>query len=437
MSVTPPSFAERKTGFKLPPSVTRDKLLSQETRRTKALEEQKRRRAEKFDSSRQLDLFADLNLGPSDDDELSPTKEYSGATGLGAYVSMLDSSTGGDIDPTTIQQDPPIDQGAKRRPKKKRRARHRGDGPAKPSKWADKCMYAELLEMAADDVWDAPDGSTVDGLPDDLETGWLAVAPVPAGKRCLAVTHQSSGVSGVVPNTTLRSRLLGKLLVPRFPTPLPPMTVLDCILDSNWRENGILHILDVVTWKGQDIADCETPFRFWWRDTRLAELAQSPPPSLPLTGIETAPLPKYHFSYPTTFIPIPYHADTTLATLSNYIIPEAQSTRIIEVSVPRSLTQAPPDGSMDIDASQSSIGTAPLATFPASIPADGLLLYVSEASYEAGTSPLSSWIPIVGYTDGHEPVKDQPVPIASGPGPLEACVSAYYEEAEVVWSDGY
>ena len=33
----------------------------------------------------------------------------------------------------------------------------------------------------------------------------------------------------------------------------------------------------------------------------------------------------------------------------------------------------------------------------ASIQPDGLLLYVSEASYESGTSPLSSWIPISGY----------------------------------------
>ncbi len=46
-----------------------------------------------------------------------------------------------------------------------------------------------------------------------------------------------------------------------FPSSLPPHTVLDCILDDNWRSNGILHILDVIKWKGQDIADCETPFR--------------------------------------------------------------------------------------------------------------------------------------------------------------------------------
>lgn len=153
----------------------------------------------------------------------------------------------------------------------------------KPSKWADKCMYAELLEMISDDPWSSgvpPNDATTfhDGLPKDLETGWIAVAPVPRGKRCLAVTHQSAGIAGIgeyhspsvskdvlhillVPNTTLRSRLLGKSLIHRFPSSLPPLTILDCILDENWRDNGILHVLDVVKWKGQDVGDCEAGFR--------------------------------------------------------------------------------------------------------------------------------------------------------------------------------
>jgi snurportin-1 len=33
------------------------------------------------------------------------------------------------------------------------------------------------------------------------------------------------------------------------------------------------------------------------------------------------------------------------------------------------------------------------------IESDGLLLYVAEANYESGTSPLSSWIPVVTYDD--------------------------------------
>lgn len=152
-------------------------------------------------------------------------------------------------------------------------------------------MYAELLEMR--DV-ETHTGSglgegilstveSVDGLPEDLEEGWVAVAPVPKGKRCLAVAHQGSGTIGlgeccllfflylacsgyiiasiIVPNTTLRSRVLGRPLMPRFPSLLPSDTILDCILDANWKDNGIVHVLDVLQWKGQDVADCETSFR--------------------------------------------------------------------------------------------------------------------------------------------------------------------------------
>ena len=36
-----------------------------------------------------------------------------------------------------------------------------------------------------------------DGVPEDIETGWVAVTPVPSGKRCIAVTHQTSGIAGV------------------------------------------------------------------------------------------------------------------------------------------------------------------------------------------------------------------------------------------------
>lgn len=169
-------------------------------------------------------------------------------------------------DPQTLQKET--------KSKSKRKSKKRS---SKTGKWADKCMYAELLEMSSDAPWCSPDGTVNDGLPNDLESAWVAVAPVPVGKRCLAVTHGSSGVAEVggllnqfaitapydilVPNTTLRSRLLGKMLMSRFPSTLPPLTILDCILDANWTDNGILHVLDVIKWKGQDVGDCEASFR--------------------------------------------------------------------------------------------------------------------------------------------------------------------------------
>ncbi|KAK7059639.1 hypothetical protein R3P38DRAFT_2837014 [Favolaschia claudopus] len=376
---------DRKAAYKLPPAIA-GPSESQELRRRKALDEQKRKRAQRVDSTRQLDLFADLNLGRSDDEDGADDSEVVRA-GISPYASLLPSSSATPQAPEAAME--AVAQGKKKRKSKLRKGHN---------KWADRCMYAELLEMNEENCWDMSE-SGADGLPEDLETAWVAVGPVPLGKRCLAVTDQSLGVPGLVPNTSLRSRKLGKLLMPRFPSCLPASTVLDCILDARWKENGILHILDVLKWKGQDIAECETPFRFWWRDTRLGELAPSPPPSsssyneLSDFTDSTIALPRvYSFPYPTKFLAVPYHSDTSLPTLVSHIIPSARASRLVDVDIPAD-NGAEPDQSMAVDQSSSNIFT----TRSSEIGSDGLLLYVSEATYESGTSPLSSWIPLVKY----------------------------------------
>ncbi|TFK66334.1 hypothetical protein BDN72DRAFT_961831 [Pluteus cervinus] len=459
----PNPFAERKSGFKLPPTTS-----SQEARRKKALEEQKRRRAQRFDSARQLDLFADLTLGPSDDEdeaELANPDSASlvGTQGVASFVSVLKQPE--EYPHSQMPTEPPIPspphaqnagdttmsvptRGTNMTPKKRSRKKRKAN---KPSKWADRCMYAELLELGADDIWNNGNidmgivlGSEPihDGLPSDLETGWVAVAPVPVGKRCLAVTHQSSGVIGSTPNTTLRSRLLGKPLIPRFPSSLPALTILDCILDTNWRQNGILHVLDVVKWKGQDVADCETAFRFWWRDTRLAEMNQSQPrsssvpssaftfpspgPSFPSTSLfvpnsvagDPQTIPTHNFPYPTTFLPVPYHTDTTLPSLYEQVIPTARLTRRVSVDVPVAFSTTHQHGAietnstMEVDvpgADTNSTHAPPIGvvTVETDVQPDGLLLYVAEASYEMGTSPLSSWVPISSEVATWEKDKEQ------------------------------
>ncbi|EAU81487.2 hypothetical protein CC1G_05317 [Coprinopsis cinerea okayama7 len=416
---------DRRLAFKLPPT-----KLSQEARRAKALEEQKRRRAQRFDSSRQLDLFANLNINDdsdSDDEILGEgeTKTVAAPSAVGPYVAMLKAGDPAD-NPLNFSESPvpPVEAAPDVGPpteKKKRRRRNkkRNNNYNKPSKWADQCMYAELLEMTADEhLW----ASGQDGLPQDLETGWVAVAPVPVGKRCLVVTHQSPGLGGVVPNTTLRSRLLGKSLIPRFPSPLPALTVLDCILDANWRDNGIIHVLDVIRWKGQDVGDCEAPFRFWWRDTRLAEISRTLPPTVKFlskkpkhgTATDSSQSNRYQFPHPTYFLPIPYHTDTSLLSLQNQVIPAALSTRTVTVDAPLSIqplhehagrdhefnfsmdVEGPPNSSpaSSFTFAPSSASSVTLSPAPALIQSDGMLLYVAEASYEPGTSPLSSWVPI-------------------------------------------
>jgi len=93
------------------------------------------------------------------------------------------SSDSNHVNPSPLAQE-------RKKSKKKRKNNN------KPNTWADKCMYAELLEMISDDPWPSSVDALNDGLPNDLESGWVAVGPVPVGKRCLAVTHQSSGIAG-------------------------------------------------------------------------------------------------------------------------------------------------------------------------------------------------------------------------------------------------
>ncbi|KAH8830162.1 hypothetical protein DL96DRAFT_1706998 [Flagelloscypha sp. PMI_526] len=335
--------SSRKASFKMPPIKE-----SQETRRTRLLAEQKQRRQRLLESSRHIEAFSSLSLGDSDGDE--DDSPQIAREGVSAFASMVQ---------------PSVNNKAKKK-------KHKNSSM---NKWADKCMYAELLELSNNSQ------SFGDGLPPDLETAWIAIAPVPSGKRCLAVTHGSSGPTGMIANTTLKSRLVGRTLIPSFPSALPPMTVLDCILDSNWRQNGILHVLDVIKWKGQDIGDSDASFRMWWRDARLSETAPLPPK---VVYSQDGSQRQYRFKYPTLLSPIPWHSGLTHTSLLSTVIPAAKSTQKISNLVPAL------DGTMAMD-----IGVnESLVVQNCEIASDGLLLYVAEASYEHGTSPLSIWVPL-------------------------------------------
>lgn len=158
----------------------------------------------RVDSSRQLDLFANLDLGISDEDE-DDNDQRVAREGVGGFASLLSpedvigpppSAT-----PSPASTIAPLPEYADGGTKAKGKNKRRKKGKRKPSKWADKCMYAELLEMRDDPLWSA--GSSYgsqgveDGLPSDLESGWVALAPVPVGKRCLVVSMQNAGLSGI------------------------------------------------------------------------------------------------------------------------------------------------------------------------------------------------------------------------------------------------
>lgn len=145
---------------------------------------------------------------------------------------------------------------------------------------------------------------------------------------------------------------------------------------------------------------------FWWRDTRLSELVSLPSQLhgsrvFPHSTSSSSPLASTPqlFSYPTTFLPVPYHLDLSFPALLSTVIPLSQSVRQWSIRLPSPSGQArEPDVDMEID----QISREPPETSVAEIHPDGLLLYVSQASYESGTSPLSSWVPLISYVEDCE-----------------------------------
>lgn len=174
--------------------------------------------------------------------------------------------------------------------------------------------------------------------------------------------------------------------------------------------------------------------RFWWRDTRLGELPRNLPPTINFfpksLRTENIGHPEQtkspQFPYPTYFLPIPYHTNTSLTLLDAEIIPAARSKRSITVEVPipnkEPLDSVAASTSMDVELG-TGVPSAPAFTFtstlspsivmspvPVTVEPDGLLLYVAEAGYEPGTSPLSSWVPISGYQSPGDPISSSKLP---------------------------
>ena len=178
------------------------------------------------------------------------------------------------------------------------------------------------------------------------------------------------------------------------------------------RLSGQRCFITLCSWFKAHLPD-EHEHRFWWRDTRLSELPLSRPPKMPAPHIAlqastqegNSPI-EYRFPYPTTFLQIPYYTNPTFAHFLDTIIPRARSIFHAQVPIPA----GPNDTDvMDIESSQF-MGPAP-RTAQAEIKPDGLLLYVAQAIYEPGTSPLSSWVPLAAPATDEMASVEQPSPL--------------------------
>ena len=136
---------------------------------------------------------------------------------------------------------------------------------------------------------------------------------------------------------------------------------------------------------------------------------------MPTQGPQVASSSHYQFKYPVTIITIPYHSNLSLPTIANELIPLTRSVRHIPISIP--LQDA--SSSMALDGIQAD-PSVQLHRETAIVQSDGMLLYVAHASYEPGTSPLSTWVPIRAYSQERSPDSQvTATPSSPNNGPLD------------------
>lgn len=142
---------------------------------------------------------------------------------------------------------------------------------------------------------------------------------------------------------------------------------------------------------------------FWWRDMRLSEIKPfpyPPPHKSSYQSNEASPRPAYRFPYPITLAPVPYVKPDSLHTILSDLIPRARCGQTFHLRIPVLSEFRSSNGEeMQIDfMSSQDVGLGPwpgiqIKDTDVAIRSDGLLLYVGEASYESGETPLSVWIP--------------------------------------------
>jgi snurportin-1 len=126
-------------------------------------------RTSKIDSARNLEGFGQLSLDSPDEEGEAPEPAR---TGVAEYATLVQPATQGqNVEQDQIQTTTQTRKGKGRQKKR----------------WADKCMFAELLELVYDSF-----GTEQDVLPQDLATNWIAMSPVPKGKRCILVAAKYS-----------------------------------------------------------------------------------------------------------------------------------------------------------------------------------------------------------------------------------------------------
>ncbi|KAG0144817.1 hypothetical protein CROQUDRAFT_46745 [Cronartium quercuum f. sp. fusiforme G11] len=320
-------MSARQASYKQPASL--DQRASQEQRRQHALQDQRARRSDTFDRIRGIEDLEHWTLSDSDDERFADADE-------------LTDHVRGQSRPNSLQQ--------ASAPTSSSSQTDTHDDDVKPhikryKRFANRCMRAELLDLSR-------------SLPDRYDEHWMMVGPVPKGKRCIALVSHSKAYGPGRLNTLVLSRSKA-CLIGHFSTVVPGGSVLDCIYNE---QKNVLWVLDVLKWKEQSLIDCESDFRFYWRDIKFQELP-----------LQSLPSPSQ-----LVIVPVPYFATCSKAntySLTSSLIASRTASATVTLWSP---SAQPACQSLEICDE-----------------ADGILLYLKSATYESGETVLAGWVPLL------------------------------------------
>ncbi|RIB04552.1 hypothetical protein C2G38_2222078 [Gigaspora rosea] len=245
VSTTSGSFRQRT--YKASPLQLKKREETQEERRARALEDQKKRRRDLTSHARNLALFKPSEISSDEDSEIEDlvTDHKVDSIKLSRPIKRkLEYEQDENIDHIFVSS---------------KKARHKGkfrtsSRKLKKNPYSNQIMHAERMFE----------------IPSDLEENWYVVL-CPIGKRCIVISAKGKTVS----------RLRNGCEMNRFESPLPAGSssykgnktsdycILDCIYDQT---TFTYYVLDMMCWKGHPIYDCDTEFRFYWLNTKLAEM---------------------------------------------------------------------------------------------------------------------------------------------------------------------
>ncbi|CAI2182687.1 2831_t:CDS:2 [Funneliformis geosporum] len=227
-SVSASTGVFRHKTFKASPLQLKGKEETQEERRKRALEEQKKRRRDLNTHARNLALFKPADFS-SEEESKSDDESINNDT-LIELAKPTKRSLDLDQDDDLLQESFAVKKAKLKGKFREPRRKIKGSNP-----YRNQVMHAEWIHE----------------IPSDLENNWYVVLCPKGNIMNVFESILPAGANSYKGNKTT------------------DYCILDCIYDQT---KFTYYVLDLMCWKGHPIYDCDTEFRFYWLNSKFAEI---------------------------------------------------------------------------------------------------------------------------------------------------------------------